>query len=143
MATRQSHAEWTGDLKNGHGTMALGSGAYEGAFSFRSRFENGDGTSPEELLAAAHAGCFSMALSNILAEAGSPPDSVKTNAKVHLEMGGQGPRITRIELDTEASVPGMSESDFLEHAQAAKENCPVSQLFKGTEIELDARLKSS
>jgi osmotically inducible protein OsmC len=122
--------------------MALGSGAYEGAFSFRSRFEQGDGTNPEELIAAAHAGCFSMALSNILAEAGHPPEYVHTSAKVHLEMGDQGPHIPRIELDVKGKVPGMSEADFLSHAEAAKTGCPVSKVLAAADISMNAALES-
>lgn len=142
MPTRQSNAEWQGDLKSGHGTMALGSGAWHGQFSFRSRFENGTGTNPEELLAAAHAGCFSMALSNRLAEAGHPPKSVKTTAAVHLDMTAAGPTITKIELRTDANVPDMAEADFRTHAEAARKGCPVSKLFQGAEITLDAKLVS-
>lgn len=141
MAVRKSSAQWQGDLKQGSGRMRLGSGAYEGAFSFRSRFEEGDGTNPEELIAAAHAGCFSMALSNMLAEAGHPPDSVETSARVHLEMGADGPHIPRIELTTVARVPGLSEADFLRHAEAAKAGCPVSKVLAGADISLDASLQ--
>jgi osmotically inducible protein OsmC len=107
MATRSSSAEWRGNLKDGSGKMRLGSGAYEGAFSFASRFENGTGTNPEELIAAAHAGCFSMALSHGLAQAGHAPKRVATTARVHLEKVEGGFGITRIELDTEAEVPGI------------------------------------
>lgn len=121
--------------------MAFGGGAFEGAFSFRSRFENGTGTNPEELIAAAHAGCFSMALSNILAEAGHTPESVNTTARVHLDPKSEPP-ITKIELDTEANVAGLDDAAFQQHAQAAKEGCPVSQALAGTEITLNAKLKS-
>lgn len=141
MAVRKSSAEWQGDLKQGSGRMRLASGAYEGAFSFRSRFEEGDGTNPEELIAAAHAGCFSMALSNMLAEAGHTPESVQTEARVHLEMGADGPHIPRIELKTVARVPGLSEADFLRHAEAAKAGCPVSKVLAGATISLDASLQ--
>jgi osmotically inducible protein OsmC len=141
MATRKSNAEWHGDLKDGNGKMALGSGAFEGNFSFSSRFEDGQGTNPEELIAAAHAGCFSMALSNMLAEAGHPPKAIKTEAAVHLEMAGGNPRISRIELSTEGEVPGIDEAEFKQHAEAAKDGCPVSQLFKGAEISLETRFK--
>jgi len=139
MPTRSSRAQWSGDLKAGRGTMTVGSGAWEGPYSFRSRFEEGEGTNPEELLAAAHAGCFSMALSNILAEAGHPPESVRTRADVHLELGEGGPSIPRIDLHLEADVPGIDEDEFLEHAEAAKKGCPVSKLFRA-DISLDARL---
>lgn len=140
MPTRQSNAEWQGDLKSGHGTMALGGGAWQGQFSFRSRFENGTGTNPEELLAAAHAGCFSMAFSNLLAEAGHPPKSVKTTAELHLDMTPDGPAITRVDLHTEGDVPGLDEEGFLKYAEEARQGCPVSRLFTGAAITLDARL---
>jgi osmotically inducible protein OsmC len=139
MPTRSSRAQWSGDLKGGRGTMTVGSGAWEGPYSFRSRFEEGEGTNPEELLAAAHAGCFSMALSNILAQAGHPPESVRTRADVHLEMGEDGPSIPKVDLHLEAEVPGIDEDEFLEHAEAAKKGCPVSKLFRA-EISLDAKL---
>jgi osmotically inducible protein OsmC len=120
--------------------MRLGSGAYEGSYSFPSRFENGDGTNPEELIAAAHAGCFSMALSNVLAQAGFPPNSIDTTAAVHLDKGGSGFGITRIDLATVADVPGVDAADFAKHAETAKVNCPVSQALKAVEVTLDARL---
>lgn len=139
MPTRSSRAQWSGDLKGGRGTMTVGRGAWEGSYSFRSRFEDGEGTNPEELLAAAHAGCFSMALSNILAQAGHAPESVRTRADVHLEMGENGPWIPRVDLHLEAKVPGIDESELREHAEAAKKGCPVSKLFRA-EISLDAKL---
>ncbi len=139
MPTRSSRAEWKGDLKGGHGRMTIGRGAWEGDYSFRSRFQEGEGTNPEELLAAAHAGCFSMALSNLLGQAGHPPDSVRTRADVHLETGESGPSISRVDLHVEASVPGIGEDEFLEHAEAAKKGCPVSRLFNA-EITLEATL---
>ncbi len=120
--------------------MKLGSGAYEGPYTFRSRFENGEGTNPEELIAAAHAGCFSMALSNVLAQAGFTPTSIDTTAAVVLERGDAGFSISRIELTTAAEVPGISESDFAAHADTAKRTCPVSQALKAVEITLSARL---
>ncbi|NBB94090.1 MAG: OsmC family peroxiredoxin [Gammaproteobacteria bacterium] len=141
MTVRKANARWQGDLKSGKGHMAFGSGAWEGQYSFSSRFESGTGSNPEELIAAAHAGCFSMALSNILAEAGHTPDSVETQARVHLEMGDDGPGIPRIELVTEAVVPGIGEDEFLEHAEAAKKGCPVSKVLAGADISLEARLK--
>lgn len=141
MTVRQSEAEWRGDLRQGSGTMRLGSGAFEGAYSFPSRFENGTGTNPEELIAAAHAGCFSMALSAGLAKAGSPPTRVHTTARVHLENAGGGFAITRIELDCEAEVPGLDEAGFQRHAEEAKKTCPVSRALAGTEITLAARLR--
>ncbi|RFF29148.1 OsmC family protein [Wenzhouxiangella sediminis] len=141
MTVRKANARWQGDLKSGKGHMAFGSGAWEGQYSFSSRFESGTGSNPEELIAAAHAGCFSMALSNILAEAGHTPDSVETEAKVHLEMGDDGPSIPRIELVTEAVVPGIGQDEFHQHAEAAKKGCPVSKVLAGAEISLSATLK--
>ncbi|HMM87047.1 MAG: OsmC family protein [Gammaproteobacteria bacterium] len=137
MTTRQSSAEWNGSLKEGAGRMRLGSGAYEGPYTFASRFESGPGTNPEELIGAAHAGCYSMFLSALLSKAGTPPKSVRTTATVHL---GDGPTIHLIELDTVAEVPGVSEADFLAHAEAAKQGCPVSKALAGPEIRLQARL---
>ncbi|HKJ94346.1 MAG TPA: OsmC family protein [Gammaproteobacteria bacterium] len=142
MTVRTSNASWSGDLKSGKGRMALGSGAWEGPFSFRTRFEDEQGSNPEELIGAAHAGCFSMALSNMLAEAGHPPDSVETQAHVHLEMGDEGPHIPRIELKVVARVPGLDQDGFLKHAEAAKAGCPVSKVLKGARIDLDAKLAS-
>src|SRR5919206_2613423 len=124
MPTRTSSARWQGTLKDGSGTMALGSGAFEGAYSFPSRFENGTGTNPEELIAAAHAGCFSMALAHGLSQAGHAPKRVSTTARVHLDKTEGGFSITRIELDTEAEVPGLDEGGFRQQAEAAKQNCP-------------------
>lgn len=120
--------------------MKLRSGAFEGAYSFTSRFEDGKGTNPEELIGAAHAGCFSMALSHILAEAGFTPTRVATQAKVKMDKIGDGFKIVRIELDTESEVPGIDEATFLEHAQAAKTGCPVSQALASVEIILNAAL---
>ncbi|HUO85948.1 MAG TPA: OsmC family peroxiredoxin [Thermoanaerobaculia bacterium] len=140
MPTRRAQAKWTGDLKGGHGTMALGSGAYEGAYSFGSRFEEAGGTNPEELIGAALAGCFSMALAAALGRAGHDPQSVATKAKVHLEKVGDAFAVTRIELDTEARVPGIDDAAFQEAAAGAKEGCPVSKALAGVEISLDARL---
>jgi len=119
----QSTAVWNGNLIEGSGMMRLGMGGYEGAFTKASRFDTGDGTNPEELIGAAHAGCFSMFLSAILCESGFPPVEIHTTAKVHL---GDGPAITLIELETDAIVPGCSEAVFLEHAHKAKAGCPVS-----------------
>ncbi|MGH9026161.1 MAG: OsmC family protein [Acidimicrobiia bacterium] len=141
MPARTADARWEGGLKDGNGTMRFGSGAFEGQYSFASRFEEGTGTNPEELIAAAHAGCFSMALSAGLERAGHPPTSVETTAKVHLERGDAGFRIGRVDLATTAAVPGISEADFQEQAETAKANCPVSQALAGLEIELAARLK--
>lgn len=120
--------------------MRLGSGAFEGQYSFSSRFESGTGTNPEELIAAAHAGCFSMALSNMLSQNGHPPTSVKTTASVHFGQVEGGFAITRIDLDTTGEVPGIDEAEFVKTAEAAKENCPVSKALKAVEITLSAKL---
>jgi lipoyl-dependent peroxiredoxin len=140
MPVRQAKAVWEGGLRDGRGRMQLGSGAFEGQYSFGSRFEEGTGTNPEELIGAAHAGCFSMALSAGLGRAGFAPRRVATNAKVHLEKVGEGFKITRIDLDTEADVPGIDEAAFQEAARKAKETCPVSQALGGVDISLNARL---
>jgi osmotically inducible protein OsmC len=137
MTTRTSSAEWKGNLKEGSGTMKLASGAYEGPYTFASRFEEGKGTNPEELIGAAQAGCFSMFLSALLAKAGYTAESIKTSATVHL---GEGPTITLIEVKTEAKVPGVAEAEFLELAEAAKKNCPISKALAGPEITLSATL---
>ncbi|MFC7046303.1 OsmC family protein [Halobacteriaceae archaeon GCM10025711] len=143
MPTRTAHARWNGKLRDGDGSMEFGSGAYEGAYSFRSRFEEGDGTNPEELIGAAHAGCFSMALAGVLEEAGFSPESVDTEAVVHLEQVEGDFAITRVELETEAMVPEIEESEFMEFAEDAKANCPVSKALAGTEISLSATLASA
>jgi osmotically inducible protein OsmC len=140
MPTRNSEATWEGDLKSGKGSMKLGSGAYTGAYSFQSRFESGTGTNPEELIAAAHAGCFSMALSHALAGAGFPPARVHTVAKVHLEKSADGFSIPRIDLETDADVPNITPEVFQEHAQKAKAGCPVSKVLAGAQITLTAKL---
>jgi osmotically inducible protein OsmC len=140
MPTRNAEATWEGNLKEGKGTMKLGSGAYQGNYSFLSRFESGTGTNPEELIAAAHAGCFSMAFSHGLAQAGFTPKRVHTVAKVHLEKMADGFAIPRIELVTDAEVPGISEEVFRQQAETAKQNCPVSKVLKGAEITLNAKL---
>lgn len=140
MATRTGSAVWEGTLKNGNGTMKLGSGAYQGAYSFSSRFENGSGTNPEELIGAAEAGCFSMALSVGLEKAGFPPKRISTTATVKLEKVADAFRITTIELETEADVPGIDEAKFQEAAEQTKRNCPVSVALSGTQINLKARL---
>lgn len=137
MSVRTATAEWTGTLKEGHGSMSLGSKAWEGPYSFVSRFEEGPGSNPEELLGAAHAGCFSMFLSAVLTKAGFTPGRIVTHARVHL---AAGPVINRIELDLEAEVPGITEEDFLTHAETAKAGCPVSKALAGPEITLSARL---
>jgi osmotically inducible protein OsmC len=139
MAIRTSSAEWKGSLKEGSGTMRLASGAYEGAYTFASRFESGQGTNPEELIGAANAGCFSMFLAALLSNAGFEVKRIQTTATVHLRAG---PTIALIELKTEAEVPGVSEAAFLEHAEAAKKNCPVSKALAATDITLKATLLS-
>ncbi|MBW3610742.1 MAG: OsmC family protein [Actinobacteria bacterium] len=140
MPARQADAEWHGSLKEGEGTMRLGQGAYEGAYSFRSRFEEGTGTNPEELIAAAHAGCFSMFLSDLLAEAGHEAERVHTTAEVHLGQVDGAPAITGIDLRTEGTVPGLDQAAFVEHAEAAKAGCPVSKALAAVDITLEARL---
>jgi len=140
MAKRTAKAQWEGNLQQGRGTMALGSGAYEGPYSFASRFEEGAGTNPEELIAAAHAGCFSMALSGQLTRNGTPPQRIRTTATVHLTKDDAGFSISTIELDTEAAVPGIEAAKFQELAEAAKKGCPVSRALAGTQIKLNARL---
>ena len=140
MAVRTAEAEWKGNLREGQGVMKLGSGAFEGRYSFPSRFAEGKGTNPEELIGAAHAGCFSMALSAGLSKAGFIPTRVHTRAKVHLEQVGEGFAITRIELETEAEVPGMDGGTFQSHAENAKQNCPVSKALAGPIITLKATL---
>jgi len=142
MPVRTATAEWRGDLPSGSGTMSLGGGAYSGAFSFRSRMEDGAGTNPEELIGAAHAGCFSMALSATLAGAGFKPTSVSTTAKVHFDKVEGGFAITKIELTTDAVVPGIDEAKFQELAAKAKAGCPVSKALAATPIELVATLTS-
>lgn len=140
MPIRTAEAVWNGTLKDGSGMMRLGSGAYEGGYSFGSRFEETAGTNPEELIAAAHAGCFSMALSAGLGKAGYDATRIQTSARAHLEKVGEGFQITRIELQTEGEVPGIDEAAFVEHAESAKANCPVSMALAGVEISLDAKL---
>ncbi len=140
MAIRNGQAVWEGNLVKGKGTVKFGSGAFEGQYSFASRFENGIGTNPEELIGAAHAGCFSMAFSHALAEAGFTPIRVATTAKVHLDKVDAGFKITLIELITESQVPGIDNDRFQQIAAIAKVNCPVSQALAAVEIKLDARL---
>jgi osmotically inducible protein OsmC len=137
MPISNSSAVWKGNLVDGSGTMKLGKGGYEGPFTKASRFEDGAGTNPEELVGAAHAGCYSMFLSAILSKSGFPPAEIKTTAKVHL---GDGPAITLIELETDATVPGCDEAVFLEHAEKAKAGCPVSKALSAVPMTLKARL---
>jgi osmotically inducible protein OsmC len=124
----------------GKGTMKIGSGAWEGPYSFKSRFEDGKGTNPEELIAAAHAGCYSMALSGALSKAGNPPVKIETTADVALEKTADGFRIPSIHLKTIAKVPGLEDAKFQEIAEQAKKNCPVSKVLAAAEITLDAKL---
>jgi lipoyl-dependent peroxiredoxin len=137
MAVRKASAVWNGTLKEGKGYMKVGSGAFEVAYTFASRFEEEPGTNPEELVGAAHAGCFSMYLSALLTDAGYPPTQIRTSARVHL---GEGPRITLIELDTEAEVPNLDEKTFLENVERSKQNCPVSMALTGPTVRVTARL---
>ena len=143
MPTRTAEAEWKGNLLQGNGRVKLGSGAFEGSYDFRSRTADGKGTNPEELIAAAHAGCFSMALSAQLTRAGFTAERIRTSAKVLFEKQGEGFVIPLIELETEAMVPGINPSEFQQYASTAKENCPVSKALAGVEIRLKARLGSA
>ena len=139
MAVRTADAAWEGNLKDGKGTIKTESGAYDGKYSFSSRFEDGVGTNPEELIAAAHAGCFSMAFAHGLSEAGHPPKSVRTTAKVHLQKDAGGFSIPKIELVTEAEVPGIDDATLNAEGDKAKKNCPVSKLLAAAEITLDLK----
>lgn len=144
MPVRTAEAEWRGSLADGDGSMRMRSGAYEGSYSAGSRFQEDPGTNPEELIAAAHAGCFSMALSGALGKAGHPPKSIRTTARVTIAKVGAGFEITGIELDTEGDVPGIDEEAFREAAEGAKENCPVSKALRATPIRVaGARLAAS
>jgi lipoyl-dependent peroxiredoxin len=142
MATRNASAQWSGDLREGGGTMALGSGAFEGPYTFKSRFEDGPGTNPEELIGAAHAGCFTMALSLGLTENGTPPEVLNTEAKITLRNVDGVPTITRIDLVLRGRVDGVDEATFKQMAEQAKEQCIVSRALGGVdEITLDAALE--
>jgi len=144
MPTNIAKAEWQGDLKNGNGKVGLGHDSFAGKYNFNSRFEGGEGTNPEELIAAAHAACFSMAFSHQLAQAGFKPNSVKTEARVTLDKVEGGFAITQIDLVTEADVPGISNEQFQELGQAAKTGCPISKALSAVEtITLDAVLKTA
>lgn len=143
MATRNARATWKGNLREGDGTMALGSGIWEGPFTFKSRFEEGQGTNPEELIGAAEAGCFTMQLSASLAEAGHVPDSVETQARVHIRNIDGNPTIAQIELVTHAKVPGLDDATFQQTANTARENCIISRALAGvSNITLEATLES-
>ncbi|HEY8007674.1 MAG TPA: OsmC family peroxiredoxin [Methylocella sp.] len=140
MVKRISDAEWHGDLKTGNGAVALGSGAFKGPYSYLSRFEDGGGTNPEELLAAAHAACFSMALSVALSQAGYPPVRVHTKATVHFGPAPDGFAISKIDLETEGTVPGVDAETFGKLASEAKIHCPISKALAAVEIGLTAEL---
>jgi osmotically inducible protein OsmC len=141
MPKRTAQAKWEGGLKGGSGVIQFGSGAFEGAYSAGSRFNNDKGTNPEELIAAAHAGCFSMALAAMLEQAGFHPTDIQTGAEVNIEKTGEGFGITDIVLSTVATVPDIDAEEFQKHAQTAKANCPVSRALAGTTIHLKAELK--
>ena len=141
MPTRKAEAEWSGNLAEGSGRLKVGSGAFDGPYSFKSRFEEGEAaTNPEELIGAAHAGCFTMALTAALSRNRITPTRIHTNATVKLEKIGEAFTITGIALETEAEIPGLEDAAFQEYAQGAKQNCPVSKALAGTEISLTARL---
>lgn len=142
MPTRKAEAQWEGNLAEGGGRLKLGSGAFEGPYSFKSRFEEGESaTNPEELIGAAHAGCFTMALTAALSRAGHKPTRIHTTAQVKLEKVGDAFSITKIDLDTDAEIPGIDDAAFQKFASDAKQNCPVSKALAGTEIGLTARLR--
>lgn len=140
MPVRTAEAQWNQDLMQGNGTVKLGSGAFEGQYSFASRFESGAGTNPEELIGAAHAGCFSMALSGALGKAGYHPEMIHTIASVHIDKNDEGWSIWKIELVTQAKVPLIEAAKFQEIAEGAKKGCPVSKALAGTDITLEAKL---
>lgn len=140
MIERKATARWEGDLRTGTGSVRLGSGAFEGPYSFGTRFESAPGTNPEELLGAAHAGCFTMALSLGLTKAGHPPANLDTTAAVELDKTGDAFSVTRIRLTTRGRVPGLDEAKFRELAEDAKKNCIISRALSGVPMELDAAL---
>ena len=141
MATRNGSAHWNGNLMDGSGTVTVGDGVWSGDYSFASRFEEGEGTNPEELIAAAHAGCFTMALSAQLAESGHEPNSVKTSARVQIRNVDGLPTIDNIKLETEGDVPGIDQATFEQQADAARSGCAVSRALAGvSSIELSAKL---
>ena len=141
MPTRKAEAEWEGNLAEGRGKLKVGSGAFEGPYSFKSRFEEGQSaTNPEELLGAAHAGCFTMALTAALSRAGIKPKRVRTEARVKLEKIGEAFSITQIELETEAEIPDIDDAQFQQYAQGAKENCPLSKALASTPLSMTAKL---
>jgi osmotically inducible protein OsmC len=144
MTVRNGSAEWHGSVKSGSGTIIVGDGVFEGAYSYESRFGEAAGTNPEQLLAAAHSGCFTMALANVLSAAGQPPESLRTNARVQLRNRDGEITLARIDLATEGDVPGIHERQFQSYAEAAKNDCPVSRALAGIpEIILTAKLSAS
>ena len=141
MPTRKAEADWKGNLREGEGRLKVGSGAFEGPYSFKSRFEEGEtATNPEELIGAAHAGCFTMAMTAAMSRDGITPTRIHTEARVTLEKVGDAFSITKIDLDTEAEVPGIDDAAFQNYAKGAKEGCPVSKALAGTEIHMNAKL---
>lgn len=140
MAKRTATAKWSGSIMEGEGRMALGSGTWEGPYSFKTRFEGEGAANPEELIGAAHAGCFTMSLSGALTQAGHAPESIETRAEVSLVKDGEGFTINKIGLFTEARIPGLGGDEFERLALTAKENCPVSKALAGPEISLEATL---
>jgi osmotically inducible protein OsmC len=137
---RTAEARWSGDLKSGKGSIRVGSGAFEGPYSFISRFEGSKDTNPEELIGAAHAGCYSMALAHALATAGKPATSIDTTAKVQIEKDAKGFSIARIDLVTRGTVPGLSAAEFAKFAEDTKQNCIVSRALSAVPMTLDAKL---
>jgi osmotically inducible protein OsmC len=141
MAGREGHAKWTGGIKDGSGEVTVGAGVYTGPYSFNSRFEDGEGTNPEDLIAAAHAACFSMAFSLVLGDCGHAPTSISTTARAYLRRIDDKPTIAKIELETEAVVPGIDQEHLTKHAEEAKAGCPVSRALAGVpEITVTAKL---
>ena len=140
MIDRKADARWEGTLREGKGTIRLGSGAFEGPYSFGTRFQDAAGTNPEELLGAAHAGCFTMALSMMLTNSGHPPASLETTATVHLDKVGEGFSITGIDLQTKGKVPGQTQEEFQRMAEDAKANCIISKALAGVPMRLQATL---
>jgi osmotically inducible protein OsmC len=143
MATRNGSAQWRGDLQGGSGELEVGDGVFKGAYSFSSRFEEGDGTNPEELIAGAHAACYAMAFSDVLASNGHTPDQVDATAKIHLRNIDGAPTIASIQLEVDGKVPGIDDDEFQRLAEEAKRDCPVSRALASVpEIEVAARLSS-
>ena len=142
MIKRETTSIWEGNLKEGQGQMHLQSGAYQGPYTFSSRFEQGKGTNPEELVGAAHSGCFSMFLSALISKKELKPKRIQTRATVTLETLDDGPKITGIHLECEAEVSGLTEDDFQALVQEAKIKCPISRLYQGTDITIQAKLKA-